>query len=290
MPQRTNKYQKLILYIARQFASKEAIVHESKMLWDSQFEQKREVDIVIQGESGGFAVLIGIECTAQKRKLDATKIEQLHQKLKNTGIHKPVIVSESGFVSNAHVYAKKHGLELLTFESACKKQWPEWLAHVRTSSAIYSSFKCLGANLEIDNPNLYTFEPTQVMYLQSSELGKLETHDFIHAYYKANHLTLTDGKNNIKKAKWKFSPPLEVTNSFGLKALCPFIELTYSCLASDLELEYNEFGGKPIIHGIAETEGDIKYVGVTMKPSEESSNNEKPQFSVTIHADTKSKT
>jgi len=287
MPQRTNNYQKLILYITRQFASATSVVHESKMLWDSQFEQEREVDIIIEEVSGAFSVLIGIECTAQKRKLGAPKVEQLHQKHKNIGIHKTVIVSESGFVSKAQVYAKKHGLELLTFENACKKQWPEWLNHVRTSSVIYSSFQCLGANLEINNPNIYNFEQTEVMYLYSPELGRLKTHDFIHAYYSANHLALTDGKNSSKKAKWEFSPPLEITNSYGLKALCPSVELTYSCFASGLDLEYNEFNGKPIIHGIAETKGEIKHVGLTIEPTKESSKNKKTQFSVTIHADTK---
>jgi hypothetical protein len=139
VPKRSNEYQRLVLAINQHLASFEAIVTESKMLWDPLSEQDREIYILIEDNSGPYKVTIGIECTAKSRPIGVPVMEQLINKHKSVGIQKTVIVSKSGFAVSAKKYAKKMQIDAISFGQALTKSWPSHLNKAKDVKLILNS-------------------------------------------------------------------------------------------------------------------------------------------------------
>ena len=127
MPQRSNDYQRLILAINEQLADSDAIIEESKLLYDHESEKNREIDIYIETRSGPYSTSIGIECTDKSRPLDTSKVSELIHKHRVCGINKTIIVSRLGLSKSALKVAQKNGVEAITFGQAKDITWPSYL-------------------------------------------------------------------------------------------------------------------------------------------------------------------
>lgn len=123
MPARTNDYQKLVKIINRSLAPSNAKITESAMLYDSESETEREIDILIESNLLNCNIKIGVECTATSRPLDVRAIESFREKHRKVGINQTIVVSKKGFASTAKKYAKKNNIRLLTFNDAKSENW-----------------------------------------------------------------------------------------------------------------------------------------------------------------------
>ena len=95
MPARTNEFQKLVKVINHHLVPTGAKITESAMLYDSESEINREIDILVESTLLNCDIKIGIECTTNRRPLDVRIIESYREKHRKVGINQTVIVSKS---------------------------------------------------------------------------------------------------------------------------------------------------------------------------------------------------
>ncbi len=141
MPARSNEYQRLVYLINRALAQSEAQIIESAMLYDSEAQTDREIDILLKSKISGHEILIGIECTSVKNPVDLVRLEGLKEKHRKVGINKTVVVSRSGFTKTAKDYARKNHIQLLTFDAAQKTKWNEVFAPFKKLTIMGRTYK-----------------------------------------------------------------------------------------------------------------------------------------------------
>lgn len=122
MPARSNAFQRLVRAIQGHL-SRAGTVTESRMLQDKDTGSPVEVDIVIEEAVGGHNVLVGVECTAGKRKATIEWYREMRAKHADLPIAKTVLVSESGFTREVYKKAKKDDITLLTVGEAQTFKW-----------------------------------------------------------------------------------------------------------------------------------------------------------------------
>jgi hypothetical protein len=128
-----------------------ATVSESAMLTHRLTGELREVDVVIRAVVGGHAVVVSVECIEHSRPADVTWVEQMITKHAHLETHRLVLVSLSGFSTQAVDLAAKLGVEAYTPEEATEK---DWLAFVGSAGLVFQAyqFQPIGIELEIDTP------------------------------------------------------------------------------------------------------------------------------------------
>lgn len=134
MPARTNEFQRLVMMINRSLSPKGATVTESAMLYDSEAQTDREIDILVQAKVSGYDVSIGIECTTVAKPVEVRILEAFKEKHRKVGINKTIVVSKNGFTKPSKEYAKKNHIQLLTFNSAGKEKWSKALEPFKNMS------------------------------------------------------------------------------------------------------------------------------------------------------------
>lgn len=93
------------------------------MLQDRDTGSLVEVDIVIEETVGGHQILVGIECTAGKRKATIEWYREMRGKHADLPIAKTVLVSESGFTREVHKKAQKDNVTLMALGDAQTFKW-----------------------------------------------------------------------------------------------------------------------------------------------------------------------
>ena len=277
MPKRTNEYQKLILAINQHLASSDAIVTESKMLWDPLSEQDREIDILIEDNSGPYKVTIGIECTAKSRPIGVPTMEQLINKHKSVGIQKTVIVSKSGFAVSAKKYAKKMQIDAISFGQALTKPWPSYLNKAKDVRLILNSTTINDIDfnvtfLEDAEKVEYSLETIVLTYKNE----RLLISDFVY------NLISSPSTQNIKESyivdvemtnygskhygEWEFKHEIIITDKNGVKAKCTKMSANFTVAhsSSPEQLNYEDFNNKPVIYGSSDNLGAKQDTNITV--------------------------
>lgn len=127
MPKRTNPFQKLIYTIQHELAH-EAVVTESKMLSNILTGSPVEVDVIIEAETGGIPLIIGIECIAEARAVTVEWVREMLGKHRDLPTDKLVLVSRSGFTSEAERYAAARRAEAIQLREAESFDWSKMVA------------------------------------------------------------------------------------------------------------------------------------------------------------------
>jgi len=122
MPARSNSFQRLIRAIQGHL-SRTGTVTESRFLQDRDTGSRVEVDIVVEETVGSHKILIGVECTAGKRKATVEWYREMRAKHADLPIAKTVLVSESGFTREVHKKANIDDVTLLTPIEAANFKW-----------------------------------------------------------------------------------------------------------------------------------------------------------------------
>lgn len=150
MPPRSNEYQKLVLMINRALASENTNISESAMLYDSEANCEREVDILIKSTVSGHEISIGIECTCTTKPVEIRILESFKEKHRKIGINKTIVVSKNGFTKTSKEYAKKNHIRLLTFNMADREKWSTIFEPYKKVSIYGRSYKIISISFAMD--------------------------------------------------------------------------------------------------------------------------------------------
>ncbi len=115
MPKRSNEFQRLI-FLVKKHVSESAKVIESKMLKDLITGTLREVDVYIEDSIAEHDIIVSIECIDHKRKADVTWVEKMKSKHERLPTNALVLVSRSGFSSEAKRVSEVYGFDTLSIE------------------------------------------------------------------------------------------------------------------------------------------------------------------------------
>jgi len=152
MPARSNAFQRLVRGIQGHL-SRGGTVTESRMLQDKDTGSSVEVDIVIEEMVGGHQILVGIECTAGKRKATIEWYREMRGKHGDLPIAKTVLVSESGFTREVHKKAKKDNVALMTLGEAQTFEWQSLFSKLKGGTVADVGFSLRQVTLKLlSNP------------------------------------------------------------------------------------------------------------------------------------------
>ncbi len=115
MPRRTNIFQEVVAIIHEHMAAA-ATVQESAMLVSRATGFEREVDVVIRSQVAGYELIVSVEATARRRKVDVQWVEGMVGKHADLPTSLLVLVSEAGFTEAARQLAAKKGAVALAPE------------------------------------------------------------------------------------------------------------------------------------------------------------------------------
>jgi len=297
MPKRTNEYQKLILSINKHLSHTDAVVTESRMLWDCEFETDREVDICIEQVVAGTPVIVGIECTDLSRPLGPQKVEALHAKHKNLGIHKTIIVSKSGFTRTVEAFAKKRGVELLSFGKAMKRSWPTYMDKLKEMKIVHyearMEFISIGFNPEDGQAEFYPGIRNEVKF----DDGWINIVDYSYALFRSgsNGSLLNMPKGQRLKAKsgcyedaWEFNPELKIRDDKGCLARCSRLSVKYRVQLheSPVKMKYDQYLSNDVAYGETGPLGPFKNAELIVSADCDFETQGDHKFKVTIDLDT----
>jgi hypothetical protein len=155
MPKRTNEFQQLIYSIQHQLASG-AVVTESKILIDVKTNEPTEVDIVVESTIGEIPLVIGIECTAERRPATVEWVREMIGKHANLKIHKTVLVAKSGFTPKAIKTAQVNGVEAISLVEAENTKWVTLIEQLRDLKLARFTFRAVAQNITFKVMNRFT--------------------------------------------------------------------------------------------------------------------------------------
>jgi hypothetical protein len=192
MPARSNAFQQLIFLLHSQLDT-HAMVTESKMLPDQRTGDEREIDVMIEGSSGGYPVVIAVECIDHGRSATIEWVEQIWAKHQDLHTNKVVLVSRSGFTKNAEAKAKELGYVTLSLEEAEVADWlsdvvnSNWRVNAILSDDESQTSRPIGGEVTLFTKDRSTYASVQDVVqniVSSAELGKV-----ILEHMHNNHLT-----------------------------------------------------------------------------------------------------
>jgi hypothetical protein len=97
------------------------------MLPDRRSGAPVEVDVVVEGQVGGAALVVGLEVTSGGRRATVEWVNEMLGKHQDLPIDKTVLVSRTGFTQRALAKANAHGAEALSLTDASARDWAVWL-------------------------------------------------------------------------------------------------------------------------------------------------------------------
>jgi len=156
VPKRTNRFQKLALWIQGQL-SDDAIVTESASVLDRSTGQHAEVDILIESTMAGHQVHVGIECTSTRRRATVEWVREMIGKHQTLAIDKTVLVSESGFTREAIRRAGAAGVAAISMAEAGGRDWSRFIERALEDTQIARfNFRLVSYKVELvaDEPKV----------------------------------------------------------------------------------------------------------------------------------------
>ena len=134
----------------------------------------REIDVLLTGHVGGYALRVAIECKNYNKRVGVPKIDEFVGKLRDVGLPKEnaIFVSAVGFTKDALEVAAEHGIRTLLLEG---------LSDDRLASKI---FNAVGSTLYI-LPRLakVNIKGTQALDLDLTEHKELDPEAFVPAIF-----------------------------------------------------------------------------------------------------------
>jgi len=210
VPARTNNYQKLVKVINHHFTTGDAKIIESAMLWDSESESFREIDILVQMEVHGCDIRIGIECTEVARPVDVRVLESFKEKHRKVGINKTIVVSKNGYSKAAAAYAEKNSIKTLTFNDSQAENWSEGLEALKNLSMYTRDYTLHSFSLVVKTiPVAERFKADQFIEVYDGGVWK-PIYDFAGYLFTQSKIMETHFKELMENEKTSASPYVEV--------------------------------------------------------------------------------
>tara|TARA_R110002124_G_scaffold69439_2_gene186733 strand:- start:225 stop:1082 length:858 start_codon:yes stop_codon:yes gene_type:complete len=199
-------------------------IESHKYVLDKTSGAKREHDILLHYDDGHQSFKVALECKDLKRPVGQPIVEGFSTKLKDTGIHKGVIVSSSGFCKTALLKAKQHNIECWSLQEATAFDW------------------CLTKELKRFNHKLVSG------YLQVVLKDNYEGEFSLFEENSAGDIEI-DKEKNLKKFMRRLFNGIEKTMVEGIKSIKVNVKnvADFYCLSDEgkrLEIEGLVFTGK----------------------------------------------
>jgi len=116
------KFEKLVLKVQKDLAPN-ATVTRNDYIEGKITGRKRQVDISVKQKIGHYDILIAIDCKDLSRPVNVKSVEAAIGLFQDIVAHKGVVVSASGFTSNALTRGKKAGLSLYRLVDTGDHDW-----------------------------------------------------------------------------------------------------------------------------------------------------------------------
>lgn len=119
-------FEKLVALLENSLISEDVEIKSPDYLIDKVTGRPREVDISIRKTIGSIPILIIIECRDRSNVEDVRWIEQVAQKRNDLNASKAVVVSRSGFTSNALTKAQHLNISTRQFDQITENDIKSW--------------------------------------------------------------------------------------------------------------------------------------------------------------------
>src|SRR4051812_14011009 len=92
------------------------IVNKNDRILGRQSGLKREIDISIRGSEEQTNILYIVQARDRSRPADINTIGEFSAVIRDIGATKGFLICAAGFAKTIHMFARSHGIELLTIE------------------------------------------------------------------------------------------------------------------------------------------------------------------------------
>jgi Restriction endonuclease len=100
------------------------LVESPKRLRDKVTGRLREHDVVLTFTQRHHKILMALECKDRSRKVGVNSIEEFHSKCRDTGVHRGIMVSSTGFTRGAlEKAANYYNIGCFSLEQAERLDW-----------------------------------------------------------------------------------------------------------------------------------------------------------------------
>lgn len=267
MPKRTNEFQKLVLLVNEHLSPLSATVTESKMLWERESNIEREIDILIENNIDPYSTLIGIECTAQSRKVSVNQLAAFLEKHKNVGIHKTVVVAKNGFSKPAINFAENRHVELITFDGAFDKDWSDIFNDLKTPwiATTKHDFENLRISYKKNSSNELLLDEN--ICVRDSGV-RLSLSEYLSSVVEKNPF------EGLRKLKFgvplsyticlDFDPHIIIVDKNGIEAYCDKVKADCTTIwdRAKLDAGVSRYKDKEIFRGVSREVGEFESVEV----------------------------
>jgi hypothetical protein len=142
------KFEKLACNVQRDLSPNAKVTHNENIRGKSGIIN--QCDVVIRSKIGTIGFLGIIECKDHSSKIGVEVVRNFKAKLEDIGAMKGIIVSSEGFTKDAHLYAKKHGIDAYLLVDANSIKWNKHAIVPLVLCEVYLS-SCQCFNYRVDN-------------------------------------------------------------------------------------------------------------------------------------------
>jgi hypothetical protein len=158
------------------------------MLKDRLTGYETEVDLVVTKNVGGIPVVLGIECTAEKRPATVEWVREMTAKHENLPVDKSVLVSRSGYSKQAQVLARAKGALPLTLDEAQSGDWSAFVGSLSGLRLAFTEFSVERVHLTVPDGNPGGELNLDAPLRRSDQDGTFVVRDYFEALVKRGDL------------------------------------------------------------------------------------------------------
>ena len=114
--------EQLVAEIQRDLAPGAKVTHNA-MLYGTDSETKRQIDVLVEQQIGQFQMRIIIDCKDYKKPVDVKGVEEFQGMISDVGAHQGSMVCPAGFSISAKKRAKRLNIALYSVVDTSKHKW-----------------------------------------------------------------------------------------------------------------------------------------------------------------------
>jgi hypothetical protein len=202
-------FQDLVATVERAIAGQDGVVMETNVLVRDADGDLREHDILLTHTEGLRVTKTAVECKDHGRKIGKPELEAFRSKCQDTGIHKGVMVSSSGFALSALKASRRTNVQCLELAKVASFPWVglsvSWVRQrdfsnidieVFARTPVMPPFRILAASGELTNAHFQNVCQLAINDSQElSQLGREEAATIILQWAPSDGAYVIDGQD-----------------------------------------------------------------------------------------------
>ena len=133
-----------------------------------------QIDVLAEYKALGCKHIVVVECKKHSRSIERAVVAELHAKLQSIGAQKGILISTSGFQSDAVKYANVHGIALWQvcdlmikhISASANHEIPQYILYQLEMAQYLPKYIMMVWDCQVDFPYQELY-PTQEMYAQA---------------------------------------------------------------------------------------------------------------------------